>query len=54
MPEEDILEHTSDTSKANNGEDNEYLSPPLVRGTTVGGGDDDRYDSSSSSNSSSN
>jgi len=53
VPEDDIVEHTSDTSNANTGEDDEDLTPPLGRGTTAGVGDDDGYDSSSSSGSSS-
>ena len=53
VPEDDIIEHTSNTGNANNGEDEEDLSPPLGLGTTAGRGDDERYDSSSSSDSSS-
>jgi len=53
VPEDDIVERTSDTGNPNNGEDNEDQPPPLGRGTTAGGGDDDGYDSSSSSGSSS-
>jgi len=48
VPEDDIVEHTSDTGNLNNGEDDENLTPRFGRGTTVGGGDDDGYDSSSS------
>jgi len=53
VPEDDIVEHTSDTGNPNNGGDDEDQTPPLGRGTTAGGGDDDGYDSSSSSGSSS-
>jgi len=53
VPEDDIVERTSDTGNPNNGGDNEDQTPSLGRGTTAGGGDDDRYDSSSSSGSSS-
>jgi len=53
MPEDDIVERTSDMGNPNNGEDNEDQTPPLGRGTTAGRGDDDGYDSSSSSGSSS-
>jgi len=53
VPEDDIVEHTSETGNPNNGEDDEDLTPPVERGTTAGGGDDDGYDSSSSSGSSS-
>jgi len=52
IPEDDILEHTSDTGNVNNGEDNEALNTPLDWGTTEGGGDNDGYNSSSSSGSS--
>jgi len=52
MPEDDIVERTSDTGNANNGEDDDDQTPPLGRGTTAGGGDDDGYDCSSSSGSS--
>jgi len=50
VPEDDILERTSDTG---NGGDDDDQTPSLGRGTTAGGGDDDGYDSSSSSGSSS-
>jgi len=53
MREDDVVEHTSDTGNANNGEDDRDQTPSLGRGTTAGGGDDDGYDSSSSSGSSS-
>jgi len=53
VPEDDIVERTSDTGNPNNGEDDDDQTPPLGRGTTAGGGDDDGYDSSSSSGSSS-
>jgi len=53
MPEDDIVERTSDTGNPNNGEDDANQPPPLGRGTTAGGGDDNGYDSSSSSGSSS-
>jgi len=53
VPEDDIVERTSDTGNPNNGEDDEDQIPPLGRGTIAGGGDDDGYDSSSSSRSSS-
>jgi len=53
VPEDDIVEHTSDTGNPNNGADDEDQPSPLGRGTTAGGGDDDGYDSSSSSGSSS-
>jgi len=49
VPEDDIVEHTSDTGNPNNGEDDEDQTPPLGRGTTAGGEDNDRYDGSSSS-----
>jgi len=53
VPEDDIVECTSDTGNPNNGEDDEDQRSPLGRGTTAGGGDDDGYDSRSSSGSSS-
>jgi len=53
VPEDNVVEHTSDTGNPNNREDEEEQTPPLGRGTTAGGGDDDGYDSSSSSGSSS-
>jgi len=53
VPEDDIVERTSDTGNPNNREDDEDQTPPLGRGTIAGGGDDDGYDSSSSSGSSS-
>jgi len=53
VPEDVIVECTSDTGNPNNGEDDEDQPPPLGRGTTAGGGDDDGYESSSSSGSSS-
>jgi len=53
MPEDHIVECTSDTGNPNNGEDHEDITPPLGWGTIAGGGDDDGYDSSSSSRSSS-
>jgi len=52
VPEDDIVERTSDTGNPNNGEDDKDQPPPLGRGTTAGGGDDDGYDSSFSSGSS--
>jgi len=53
VPEDEMVEHTSDIGNPNNGENEEDQPPPLGRGTTAGGGDDDGYDSSSSSGSSS-
>jgi len=53
VPEDDIVERTSDTGNPNNGEDDEDLTPALGWGTAAGGGDDDRYDSSSCRGSSS-
>jgi len=53
VPEDDIVERTSNIGNPNNGEDKEDQPPPLGQGTTAGGGDDDGYDSSSSSVSSS-
>jgi len=53
VPEDDIVERTSETGNPNNGGDNDDQNPPLARGTTTGGVDDDGYDSSSSSGSSS-
>jgi len=53
VPEDDIVERTSDTGNPNNGGDDDDQIPSLGRGATAGGGDDDRYDSSSSSGSSS-
>jgi len=53
VPEDDIVERTSDTGNPNNGEDDEDQPPPSGLSTTAGGGDDDGYDSSSSSGSSS-
>jgi len=53
VPEDDIVEDTSDTGHPSNGGDDDDQTPPLRRGTTAGGGDDDGYDSSSSSGSSS-
>jgi len=51
VPEDDIVERTSETNNPNNGGDYDDQTPPLGRGTTAGGGDDYRYDSSSSSGS---
>jgi len=51
VPEDDIVERTSDTGNPNNGGDDDDQTPPLERGTTAGGGDDGGYDSSSSSGS---
>jgi len=53
VPEDDIVDPTSDTGNPNNGEDDQDQTPSLGRGTTAGGGDDNGYDSSSSSGSSS-
>jgi len=53
MPEDDIVERTSDTGNPNNGGDDDDQTPPLGRGTTASRGDDGGYDSSSSSESSS-
>jgi len=53
VPEDDIVERTSETGNPNNGGDDDDQTPPLGWGTTAGGGDDDGYDSSSSSNRSS-
>jgi len=53
VPEDDVVERTSDTGNPNNGGDDDDQTPPLGQGTTAGGGDDDGYDSSSSSGSSS-
>jgi len=53
MPEDDIVEHTSDTGNPNNGVDDEDQTVVSRRGATAGGGDDDGYDSSFSSGSSS-
>jgi len=53
VPEDDIVERTSDTGNPNNGEDDHDQTPSLGLGATAGGGDDDVYDSSSSSRSSS-
>jgi len=53
VPEDDIVERTSETGNPNNGGYNDNQTPPLGRGITAGGGDDDGYDSSSSSGSSS-
>jgi len=50
MPEDDIVEHASDTCNANNGEDDKDITPPSGRGTTTGGGDDKGDYSSYSSN----
>jgi len=52
VPEDYIVERTSETGNPNNGGDDDDQTPPLGRGTTAGGGDDDGYDSSSSSGSS--
>jgi len=41
VPEDDIVERTTDTGDPNNGGDVDDLTPPLGRGTTAGGGDDD-------------
>jgi len=49
VPEDDIVERTSDTGNPNNVQNDEDLPPPSGLGTTSGGGDDDVYDSSSSS-----
>jgi len=53
MPEDDIVERTSDTGNRNNGEDDKDQIPLLGRGTIAGGGENDGYDSSSSSGNSS-
>jgi len=53
VPEDDIVERTSETGNPNNGGDDDDQTPPLGRGTTASGGDDDGYDSSFSSGSSS-
>jgi len=53
VPEDDIVERTSDTGNPNSGGDDDDQTPPLGRGTTAGRGYDDGYDSSSSSGSSS-
>ena len=54
VPENVIVEHTSYPSNANNGEDDNHLTPPLWEGAIAGGGDDnDRNDSSSTSDDSS-
>ena len=53
MPEDEVVEHTSQTGNANNGGNDDDQTPPLGLGTTARGGDDDGYDSSSSSGSSS-
>jgi len=53
VPEDDIVERTSDTGNPNIGEDDEDQTPPLGRGITAGGADGDGYDSSSNSGSSS-
>jgi len=52
VPEDDIVECSSDSGNSNNEDDDEGLTPPLGRRTTAGGGYDDRYDSSSSNGSS--
>jgi len=52
VPEDDIVEHTSETGDVNNGEDDD-TTPPLGLGITTGGEDDDRDNSSSSSDDSS-
>jgi len=41
VPEDYIVERTSDTGNPNNGEDDKDLTPPLGQGTTAGGGDED-------------
>jgi len=51
VPEDDIVEHTSEAGNTNNGEGDNNQTLPLGSGTTAGGGDDDGYDSSSSSGS---
>jgi len=43
MPEDEIVECTSDTGNPNNGEDDKDQTPSLGQGTTAGGGDDDGY-----------
>jgi len=53
VPEDDIVERTSNTGNPNNGGDDDDQTPALGQGTTAGRGDDDEYDSSSSSGSSS-
>jgi len=53
VPEDDIVERTSDTGNPNNGGDDDDQTPPLGGGTTAGGEHDEAYDSSSSSRSSS-
>jgi len=41
VSEDNIVEHTSETAGAGNGEDDDDLIPPSVWGTTAGRGDDD-------------
>jgi len=41
VPEDDIVEHTSEAGKTKNGEGEDDQTPPLGGGTTTGGGDDD-------------
>jgi len=53
VPEDYIVERTSDTGNPNDGEDDEDQTSPLPRVTIAGRGDDDGYDSSSSSGNSS-
>jgi len=53
VPEDHIMEQTSDTGNPNNGEDDGCQTPPLGWRTTSGGGDDDGYDSSCNSGTSS-
>jgi len=53
VPEDDIVERTSETGNPNSGGDDDNQTPPLGRGTTAGGAGDDGYDSRSSSGSSS-
>jgi len=53
LPEDDIVEHSSDSGNANNGEHDDELSPPLGRGTIAGGGEGDGDDTSASSDDSS-
>jgi len=51
VPEDDIVERTSEPGNTSNGEGDGDQTLPLERGTPADGGDDEGYDSSSSSGS---
>jgi len=48
VPEDEIVEHTSNTSNTNNGEDYDNLNPPTILGTKARRGENEGYNSWSS------